>query len=403
MKCNLLKLQFLLTFFFILFNFKCIAQDNKLKVLVIVNGENDLKVDLNNEAFTAGGLLGVLISESINNNKEDEKSSKLKKLMSDFQEYKFKHVDFIKSNYQKFNESLDITAINRKDANKYFKENLKLDYDKLKQDNWKSVILIDEVLGFFREDLKNNKFYISLTSVVKAFDIENKKNLGKIILLNKNIKNLYGQDEILENKNILPENYTAIYPNVDQVAYYRLLGKDIFHTFSKSQKLESKFPSVKKKLKEYAKKFEVKFPSIEKWSSYPTLNDFAYVNAPRKDKMVMAISTTIDLAIDELGQKDMTLEEYSLNQMSNLKEANFEIDTKTEYPKLDVKQKHIAYMVTLPKGGKSIFIDQKIDEYFISNEIILAQNDYLTLLNKYKLDIEKFISETYLILKSESN
>lgn len=398
-----LKFLYLKHFFFLVitlfFSTNSLSKNTKLKVLVIVNGENNLKVDLNNTPFVSGGLLGVLISQSVNNNLNEEKSKKLISLMEGFHEYKFKHASFIKSNFEKLNESIDITVKNKNEVNKYFNDNSKLNFDNLKQDNWASVIVIDEILGFLRENIKEDKFVIYSTSVVKAFDVEKKKTLEKIVLINKDAKKLYNIDEILSNKNILIDNYTSLYPNVDNTTYYRLLGRDVFHNFSKSQNLENSFPSVRKKLKEYAKKFELKFPEVDKWSSFNTANDFSFVNAPRKDKANIAIVTNIDLAIQELGQKDMTLEEFSANNISTLSNAGFEIDLNSEKPKLNINTENIVYMVNLTKGGKSIFVDLKVDEYIISHQIVLVPKDYMTLFDKYKLDIEKFINETYLIQK----
>ncbi|WP_136667094.1 hypothetical protein [Flavobacterium sp. H122] len=380
-----------------------ISQNTKLKVLVIVNGENNLKVDLNNTPFTGGGLLGVLISQSVQNNLNDEKSKKLISLMDGFQEYKFKHADFIKSNYEKLNQSIDATVKNKNEVTKYFNDKSKLNFDTLKQDNWQSVIVIDETLGFFRENLKEDKFVIYLTSVINAFDVEKKKSLEKIVLLNKSPRKLYHIDEIFSDKNILKENYASLYPNVDNTTYYRLLGRDVFHNFSKSQKLEDSFHSVKKKLKEYSNKFELKLPEVDKWSSFNTNNSFSFVNAPRKDKANVALITSIELAIEELGQKDMTLEEFSANNISKLSNAGFEIDLNSEKPKMNINSENIVYIINLPKGGKSIFVDQKFDEYIISREIVLVQKDYMTFFDKYKLDIEKYLNETYLITKSVTN
>lgn len=390
----------LATFFF---TTNSLSKNTKLKLLVIVNGENNLKVDLNNTPFVGGGLLGVLISQSVNNNLNEEKSKKLISLMEGFEEYKFKHASVIKSNFEKLNQSIDITVKNKNEVNNYFNDNSKLNFDNLKKDNWSSVIVIDEILGFLRENSSEGKFVIYSTSVIKAFDVEKKKNLEKIVLINKDGKKLYTIDEILSNKNILIDNYTSLYPNIDNKIYYRLLGRDVFHNFSKSQNLENSFPSVRKKLKEYAKKFELKFPEVDKWTSFNTNNDFSFINAPRKDKANIAIVTNIDLAIQELGQKDMSLEESSANNISSLGNAGFEIDLNSEKPKMNINSESIVYMVNLTEGGKSIFVDQKIDEYIISHQIVLVPKDYMPLFDKYKLDIEKFINETYLIQKPTTN
>lgn len=377
------------------------AQDDlgKMKLLVIINAENNLKVNLNNTPFIYGGLLGLLISNGAINDVNERKSVELQKLMADFVDYRYKHVALVKENLTNKNNLLDITAFNKRDALKYFEGNSKLNFDKLKSEGWKNVLLVDEYLGYFRGDKKGNKYNIALSAIVTAYDVNKEKSVGKVEASNLKKDILYSEEEIWTQKNILTENYVSLYSGLDLNLYFRLLGKDLFNKMAIAQGMENKFPSVKLALNKYKKTFDFKFPEVNGWKKFATSNDYLFVNAPNKDKTIMAITSDIDLAIDELGQKDLSLEEYTALRISRLNEANFEVDAVNEVPKLDIGADWISYMISHPKG-KSIIMHKKIDNFFISHEVVLLQEDYLTLFNKYKTDIENIIKDSSLISKS---
>ncbi|MCL9804577.1 hypothetical protein NAT51_03530 [Flavobacterium amniphilum] len=378
------------------------AQNNegKMKLLVIVNAENNLKVNLNKSPFLYGGILGVLIAQGIADEANERKSVELQKLMTDFVDYRFKHASTIKENLMNKNSMLDITAFNKRDVAKYFDAKAKLNFDQLKADGWKNVLLINEYLGYFRSDKKDNKFSVCAASEVTAYDVAKEKSLGKVEASKLKGDVLFSEEEISSQKNILIDNYAALYPGLDLNMYFRLLGKDLFNKMAITQGMEKEFPSVKNALSKYKKTFEVKFPEVDGWKKFATGNDYLFVNAPSKDKTIMAISSDVDLAIDELGQKDLDINEYVALRISRLKEANFEVDTVNEMPKLSIGNDWIAYMITHPNKGKSIIVHRKIDNFFVSHEMVLLQQDYLTLFNKYKADIESYINNSYLISKS---
>ncbi len=377
------------------------AQNNKLKILVIINGENNLRVELNKTPFTGGGILGVLISKGIQDESNDRNSEELHKLHKGFTEYKYKHAENISANMTSNNNNLEITSINKKDALKYFSSplDLKLDYEKLIEDGWKSVIVIDEKLGFFRSQVNNeNKYNIYLSSEVFVYDIENKKKLGSFNTLNQKVDKVYNESEIKKDKSILPENYIHIYKNVDNSIYFRLLGSDYLHKMATNQNLINIFPSVKTALKKYSKSFVFTAPEIEGWRGFNSGNDLLFINAPRKDKTVFAITSEIDFAIEELGQKDLTSDEYAAIVIKRLIDRNLEINTTEEIPSLNINKDWIVYMINVP-NGKNIIIQKRINNYFVTHYIAIVKEDYKLLINKYKSDIENFINNFTIFLK----
>ncbi|WP_394759043.1 hypothetical protein [Flavobacterium sp.] len=388
----------------LLSNYTIIGQNNKLKILVIVNGENKLRIELNNTPFVGGGLLGVLISKSAQDASNDRNSEELQKLLSDFTTYKSEHVNHIIEDFNSNNVNLDITCLNKKEALKYFSSpnDLKLDNNKLKTDGWENVILIDEELGYFRSEAKSNNneslYHIFISANIIVYNTVNNKKIGTFKTVNLKRDKSYNENEIKTNKTILPENYISIYKNINLSIYNRLLGGDFFHKMVKSENLNSSFPSVRTAVKKYAKSFEFKAPQIEGWREFPTGNDLLFIHAPRKDKTVFAITTEIDFAIEELGQKDLSTEEYASKTISRLNDSNFELNITDQLPSLNIGKEWIVYMVNVP-NGKSIIVQTKMDNYFVSHHISLMKEDYKLLFNKYKTDIEDYLTKFILFEK----
>lgn len=385
-------------------NCNLFAGNDKLKVLVIVNGENPLRVELNNTPVTSGGVLGVLISASIMDASNNRNSEELQKLNADFTEYKFKHTDYVAEDFSAKNNNLDITCLNRKHAYRFFTspKDFKLDYDKLLSEGWESVIVIDEELGFFRNVVTVNNsarnYYVYLSSEVYVFDVVNKKRLGSFKTLSFKNDKEYTEEAIKTDNTILSENYLPIYTIADRGIYNRLLGADYFHKLAKSQNLEAVFPSVKTALKKYTKSFKLTTPEINGWRSFPTNNDLLFINAPRKDKTIFSVNTEIDFAIEELGQKDLTTDEYAAITIKRLSEVNLKINTTEEIPTLAVGNQWVVYMVDVP-NGKNIVLQTRMDDYFVSHYIVVLKEDYKELLNKYKTDVEYYINNTILFEK----
>lgn len=380
--------------------FQAQKDNSKLDLLVIINADNKPEVNLNNSPVLFLGVAGVLVSEAINDASNAKNSKKLQEILVGFESYKVKHATLIKDNLLKNNSKLNITVFNRSEASKYYDSDLKLNFDSLKKDGWKNILLIDETIGYLRIDKKKDLFNLSIGATVQVYDINEKKSIYKEALPVNDISKKFTIDDILSNKNLLLDNYESLYPKLDYNLYFGLLRKDVFSKMAKIQGVESNFPSFKDALKEYEGKFDYNHFIPDGWKKFDTKNHYLKVSAPKSDKSIIAITTDVDLAIQEFGQGGLDIEEYIALRISRMREIGLDVDSITEAPEMNVGEGWKIYSIKHPVKGRSILLNKKVNnEYFINHEIALLNDDYLQLFAKHKAEIEKLIANSVLIVK----
>ena len=199
-----------------------------------------------------------------------------------------------------------------------------------------------------------------------------------------------------------PEPFLAGYPQaVNRLAYatyWRLNGKDILHTIAKGTEHADEFVSVATVLADNAKRFTFDRPKLKGWKYRKSGTPYVFLAEPKKDRKQFAIVTDIDLLVEELGQPYEVLDDYLELRISRLEELGFDVASLQEIPDLGLSGEWTSYMIDNPNGGNSILLHRMVDNFVVSHEVIVLQEDPNVLLTKYQADIVNYIDNASLSL-----
>ncbi len=260
------------------------------------------------------------------------------------------------------------------------------------------VLVVEEYAGLSTPNIRWGSLVAQSTLKLRLYDTKTKKRIIK-----EKIQGIGPHTDDIDTALDSPEFFLKTYPSAVRALgfglYWRLNGRNGLHSIAKNTPHAQAFPSIEALLKRQSALFDFDRPKLKGWRTPRTGTPYLFSNEPKKDKKQVAIVTDIDLLIKEFGQDFESLDPYIELRIDRLVEMGWDTSVVSEVPILNVDPEWISYGLPDPRGGTAIFLHRRNNQYVTTHQIVVLDEDPVPLLTKYQQDIEGYINQSALRMK----
>lgn len=232
---------------------------------------------------------------------------------------------------------------------------------------------------------------------LKAFDVKSKS-----LILHETMDTNGDLSSDVEGIVASKERFLSSYENavkaISNMFYWRLTGRNYFHTLAANTPLNDQFPSIQQFFEEAANSFKFKQVKFKKWRRPNTNNKFMFIAEPKKHNKYFAIVTEIDFLAEELGQNFDSAEAYVSTYLSRLKNMGWNTEVMETHEYFNFNPQWITFTLNAPAGGIQVFAVTKQEDVIILHKVVILEN-IDTYIDKYAKSVVSYVHDSKLVIK----
>src|SRR5208282_5584094 len=145
----------------------------------------------------------------------------------------------------------------------------------------------------------------------------------------------------------------------------------------------------------YGELFNYDFTLPKDWHQVAGSSKYQLFLEPKNaDRTKFGVNFTVDLLIEELGQKVGDLNEYIRIVFGRLRDQGYAVDTAIPFDGLVLNPPYTGFVIDRPKGsGKEVVLFRRLDDPFVVTYHVVFLEDYDGFLKKYGQDLQLLINQ----------
>ena len=202
-------------------------------------------------------------------------------------------------------------------------------------------------------------------------------------------------DPALKDRSAFLTDYAAAVTQDCIQIYGELYKQGQLHAMADAHGLGKEVPDTAALLERYAKLFNYSFTLPSGWHQVAGSSKYVAILEPTNaDKAKIAVSFTMDLLLEEFGQKVDDLNDYIRIAFGRMRDQGYGVDTPAPFDALVLNPPYTAFLVDRPQGtGKEVVLFRRLDGPFVISYHIIFLDDFDGLSKKYAPDLQSLINQ----------
>jgi len=202
-------------------------------------------------------------------------------------------------------------------------------------------------------------------------------------------------DAATTDRSIFVADYAAAVAQECIHIYGELYKQGQLHSMAEAHGLGKEVPDTAALLRKYEQLFNYDFTLPKDWHQVAGSSKYQLFLEPKNaDRAKFGVNFTMDLLIEELGQKVQDLNEYIRIVFGRLRDQGYAVDTAISFDALALNPPYTAFVIDRPKGsGKEVVLFRRLDDPFVVTYHVVFLEDYDGFLKKYGQDLQLLINQ----------
>src|SRR5208337_401439 len=177
----------------------------------------------------------------------------------------------------------------------------------------------------------------------------------------------YEFDPALKDRSTFIADYAAAVAQECVHIYGELYKQGQLHAMAEAHGLGKEVPDTAALLKKYEQLFNYDFTLPKDWHQVAGSSKYQLFLEPKNaDRTKFGVNFTVDLLIEEMGQKVGDLNEYIRIVFGRLRDQGYAVDTAIPFDGLALNPPYTAFLIDRPKGsGKEVLLFRLLDDPFV--------------------------------------
>lgn len=177
--------------------------------------------------------------------------------------------------------------------------------------------------------------------------------------------------------------------------YGQLTKGGQLHAMAEARGRGNEVPDVEAVQARYEKLFDYDLAVPKDWSQKAVSKYTVNLEPKNSDQANFGVSFSVELSVEELGQKVDDLNGFIRLYFDRMQTAGFPTETAASFTGLALDPQYSAFVVDRPKApGKDILVFRRLNDTFVVIYDLVFLNDYDGFLKKYGPDVQSLINNS---------
>jgi len=202
-------------------------------------------------------------------------------------------------------------------------------------------------------------------------------------------------DAALRDRTAFITDYAAAVAQECIHIYGELYKQGQLHAMAEAHGLGKEVPDTAALLERYAKLFNYSFTLPSGWHQVAGSSKYqVFLEPTSADRQKFGVNFTVDLLLEEFGQKVDDLNDYIRIAFSRMRDQGYDVDTAVPFDTLILNPPYTSFLIDRPKGtGKEAVLFRRLDGPFVISYHIVFLDDFDGFSKKYGSDLQLLINQ----------